>query len=113
MTLTGGNRHDVTRLLALVDAFPLVRGVCRRPRLRPDYLYADRGYDYDIYRRALRERGIVPPIARRGVVYGSGLGRIRWVVERSFSWCTSSIGGGSVTRCGLICTWVCCSWRAL
>ena len=85
VTLTGGNRHDVTQLLPLVEAFPTVRGVRGRPRLRPDYLYADRGYDYDVYRRALRDRGIVPRIAHRGVVLGSGLGRTRWVVERSFS----------------------------
>jgi transposase len=49
-------------------------------------LLADRGYDFDRYRRALRSRGICPQIARRGVVHGSGLGRLRWVVERSLSW---------------------------
>ena len=37
-------------------------------------------------RRALRDRSIVPRIARRGAVRGSSLGRTRWVVERSFSW---------------------------
>ena len=25
-------------------------------------------------------------IARRGVVHGSGLGKVRWVVERAFAW---------------------------
>ena len=49
-------------------------------------LVADRGYDFDRYRRALRSRGIRPQIARRGVMHGSGLGRLRWVVERSLSW---------------------------
>lgn len=34
----------------------------------------------------LRERGIRPRIARRGVAHGSGLGKIRWVVERGFAW---------------------------
>ena len=86
MTLTGGNRHDVTQLLPLVDAFPTVRGVRGRPRLHPRYLYADRGYDFDVYRRALRDRGITPRIARRGIAHGSGLGRVRWVVERTFAW---------------------------
>lgn len=74
------------RLLPLVDAFPTVRGVRGRPRLRPDYVYADRGYDFDVYRRALRARGIVPRIARRGIAHGSGLGARRWVVERTFAW---------------------------
>jgi transposase len=49
-------------------------------------LVADRGYDFDRYRRALRSWGIRPQIARRGVMHGSGLGRLRWVVERSLSW---------------------------
>lgn len=25
-------------------------------------------------------------IARRGVAHGSGLGKVRWVVERTFAW---------------------------
>lgn len=25
-------------------------------------------------------------IARRGVAHGSGLGKVRWVVERAFAW---------------------------
>jgi IS5 family transposase len=35
---------------------------------------ADRGYDHEKYRRALRRRGIKPVIARRGTDHGSGLG---------------------------------------
>jgi transposase len=31
-------------------------------------------------------RGITPRIACRGVAHGSGLGKQRWVVERSFAW---------------------------
>ena len=57
-----------------------------RPRRRPRRLFADRSYEYDIYRRQLRARGITPRIARRGVGHGSGPGRQRWVVERSFAW---------------------------
>jgi IS5 family transposase len=57
----------------------------RAPRRKPHELYADRGYDFDKYRRLLRERAVVPRIARRGVAYGSGLGKIRWVVERGFA----------------------------
>ncbi|GJF25013.1 hypothetical protein SHO565_55770 [Streptomyces sp. HO565] len=34
----------------------------------------------------LRARGIAPKIARRGVLHGSGLGKKRWVVERTFAW---------------------------
>ncbi|MFF4450009.1 IS5 family transposase [Streptomyces sp. NPDC001502] len=86
ITLTGGNRHDVTQLLPLLAAIPPIRGLRGRPRTRPRGLFADRGYDYDKYRRPLRRRGIKPLIARRGVAHGSGLGKTRWVVERTFAW---------------------------
>jgi transposase len=65
---------------------PSVRGTVGRPRRRPDQLVADRGYDYTGYRRQLRQRGIKPVIARRSTEHGSGLGRYRWVVERTLSW---------------------------
>ncbi|MHA3946252.1 IS5 family transposase [Cellulomonas bogoriensis] len=86
VTLTGGNRHDVTQLLPLVDTLPRIRGLVGRPRQKPRHLYADRGYDFDKYRRELRRRGITSHIARRGVAHGSGLGKKRWVVERGFAW---------------------------
>ncbi len=86
MSLTGGNRNDVTQLLPLLDKIPAVAGVVGRPRHRPDALFADRGYDHDKYRRLLWRRGIRPVIARRGKPHGSGLGIFRYVVERTISW---------------------------
>ena len=85
-TLTGGNRNDITQLLALLDRVPHVRGRTGRPRHRPDSVVADRGYDHDKYRRLVWQRGIKPVIARRQTQHGSGLGRERWVVERTFAW---------------------------
>ncbi len=84
--LTGGNRNDVTQLLPLLDAIPPIRGLRGRPKRRPRIVFADRGYDHDKYRRLLRRRRITPKIARRGDAHGSGLGKQRWVVERTFSW---------------------------
>lgn len=84
--LTGGNRPDVTQLKPLLDAVPPIRGRVGRPRRKRRVLVADRGYDFDKYRRRLRARGIRPMIARRGVVHGSGLGRWRWMVERTLAW---------------------------
>ncbi|MDN3250558.1 IS5 family transposase [Streptomyces sp. ZSW22] len=84
--LTGGNRNDVTQLLPLLDAIPPVRGRVGHPRRKPDSLFADRGYDHDIYRGQVRARGIVPAIARRGTLHGTGLGTYRWVVERTVAW---------------------------
>src|SRR5206468_1886240 len=85
-TLTGGNRNDVTQLEALLDRVPVVRGRPGRPRHRPRTLLADRGYDHDKYRRLVWKRGIKPIIARRQTEHGSGLGKQRWVVERTFAW---------------------------
>ncbi|GAA0703255.1 hypothetical protein GCM10010193_67650 [Kitasatospora atroaurantiaca] len=72
--------------MALLDAVQPIRGLRGRPRRRPRRLYADRGYDFDRYRRLLWKRGVKPLIARRGVAHGSGLGKVRWVVERAFAW---------------------------
>ena len=84
-TLTGGNRHDVTQLLPLVEAVPPVRGRRGRPRRRPATLYADRAYDYDKHRDRVRNKGIRPEFARRGTDHGSGLGIYRWVAEQAIA----------------------------
>jgi transposase len=73
-------------VIPLLDAVPAVAGAAGRPRRGPDCLIADRGYDHDKYRRLIRSRGIRPIIARRQTEHGSGLGRYRWVVERTFAW---------------------------
>jgi transposase len=85
-TLTRGNRNDVTQLLELLDRVPPVRGRIGRPRRRPQTLIADRGYDHDKYRRLVWQRGVKPIIARRQIEHDSGLGRHRWLVERTFAW---------------------------
>ncbi|WP_406444596.1 transposase [Streptomyces sp. NBC_00631] len=86
VSLTGGNRNDVTQLLPLVDKIPAVAGTVGRPMHRPDALLADRGYDHDKYRRLLWQRGIRPVIAERGQPHGTGLGIFRYVVERTIAW---------------------------
>jgi transposase len=81
ISLTGGNRNDVTQLLPLIDAVRPIRGRVGRPRKRPKRLIADRGYDHGKYRRELWKRGIKPVIGRRATEHASGLGKQRWVVE--------------------------------
>jgi transposase len=65
---------------------PAVRGRVGRPRRRPERLTADRAYDHKPQRRELRRHGIRAEIARRNSAHGSGLGRYRWVIERTFAW---------------------------
>ena len=83
---TAANRHVVTQLLDLVNNVPAIAGKPGPPCYRFAELYADRAYDSEPDREALREVGIEPHIAKRYTEHGSGLGVFRWVVERTFSW---------------------------
>jgi transposase len=84
--VTGGNRNDITQLVPLVERIPAVAGLPGAPRRRPERLSADRAYDHRPQQRELRRLGITPEIAKRKAEHGSGLGRVRWVVERTFAW---------------------------
>lgn len=83
---TAANCHDVTQLLELVNDVPAIKGKVGAPRYRFDELYADRAYDSEPHRAALREVGTTPMIPKRRSDHGSGLGTIRWAVERTISW---------------------------
>jgi IS5 family transposase len=83
---SAANVHDSKMLEATVDAIPAIKGRRGRPRKRPVKLHADKGYDYPRCRQALRKRGILPRIARKGIESRERLGRHRWVVERTLSW---------------------------
>lgn len=72
--------------MPLIDAVPPIRGLVGHPRRKQDSLVADRGYDHVIYRDQVRQRRIVPAIARRGTLHGTVLGTYPWVVERGFVW---------------------------
>jgi transposase len=56
--LTGGNVHDSPMFAQLLSALRVARSGTGRPRTRPDYLLADKGYSSRANRRMLRERGI-------------------------------------------------------
>ena len=86
MILTGANRHDVTQLLPLVDAIPPIAGVRGAPKRKPALIQADRAYHSGPLRETLAEKGIDTEIAQRGAPHGSGLGKTRWVVERTIAW---------------------------
>ena len=86
VAVSGANTHDMNALKPLVHAIPDVRSPRGPRRSRPAKLHADKGYDYDELRGWLRNRNIVPCIARIGVESSARLGRYRWRVERSFSW---------------------------
>jgi transposase len=84
--LTAANRPDASELLNLVEAIPPVRGKPGAPRRRPEKVLGDRGYHANRALEELHARGIETQIARQHTGHGSGLGRQRWVVERTISW---------------------------
>jgi transposase len=84
--VTGANRHDVLQIIPLVVNMPHIRGKVGHPIEKPKRVQADRAYDDSSVRALLRWLGIEPVIAGRNTEHGSGLGRSRWVVERTISW---------------------------
>jgi transposase len=82
----GANASDHRQIIPLALDFPRVGGKPGRPKELPDALYADRGYDSEATRWLLSWLGIEPHIAKRKTPHGSGLGKVRWVVERTISW---------------------------
>lgn len=89
MLLTGANRHDMTRLAALLDAAVVVP-----TPTEPPHLALARGYDYPECRDAATARGDVPHIppktsAERPLPPPGHPDRHpprRWVVEVAHSW---------------------------
>src|SRR5829696_1830201 len=96
VVLTAGQRHDTTRLEAVLDAVRVPRpGGRGRPGKRPDRVNGDNGYSYERCRRVLRRRGIPHVIPERDdrrarreqrpgrmTAFDRGAGRRRNVVER-------------------------------
>lgn len=82
---TGANEHDSTTLLPLVIDIPSVAGRVGRPKRKPDALMADKGFDSQHLRALIRWLGIEPLIPRRGDQQ-CGLGKMRWIIERTLSW---------------------------
>jgi transposase len=73
-------------LVAVVEAIPPVRGKRGRPKRSPARVVADRGYQWQAASDQLRRKRIEPLIAKQRTAHGSGLGKQRWVVERTLSW---------------------------
>jgi transposase len=84
--ISAANRNDHLELEAVVDGVVPVKGPVGRPRRRPRKLHADKGYDYPSCRKALRRRGIIARIARKGIESPKKLGRHRYVIERTLEW---------------------------
>jgi transposase len=85
-TVTAANVNEVTQVFAVLDAMPAVGGKPGPKRRQPERLQGDRGYDSEPVRQRLRGMGIIPVLAERHTEHGTGLGVLRWFVERTNSW---------------------------
>jgi len=84
--VTAANVNDGTPLVKLLDAIPPLQGKRGRPRRRPEQAQGDRAYGSAKNQNELRARGIKPVLAKPRTEHGSGLGKTRWVVERTLAW---------------------------
>jgi transposase len=83
---TPANAPDAAVLAEMADRIEPIKRPRGRPRQRPDKLHTDKAYDHAKHRQTLRDRGITPRIARKGIDATQHLGRHRWVVERTLAW---------------------------
>jgi len=83
---TPANHRDDKPTLPMLQSIPVIRGHVGRPRIKPGALYGDRGYGFKHVIAAVAALGVIAKLARRGSEHGSGLGKVRYVVERTFAW---------------------------
>jgi transposase len=86
VTTTKANCADCTQLIPLLNALPEIPRKRGNKHRYPKRMYGDRAYDDQKLRRACWARGIEPFLPKKRTKHGSGLGKIRWVVERTLSW---------------------------
>jgi transposase len=84
-TVTAANVNEVTQVFDVLASMPPVGGKPGPKRQKPERLQGDQGYDCEAVRQLLRWLGITPILPERGSDE-SGLGALRWFVERTIAW---------------------------
>jgi transposase len=85
-TVTAANVNEVTEVFRVLTDMPPVGGKPGPKRQKPERLQGDEAYHSGPVRWLLRWLGVTPVLAERGREHGSGLGKLRWYVERTISW---------------------------
>src|SRR5207249_2598908 len=83
------NVPDGSMAMALLDGLPALHGRWGRPRLRPRELVGDAAYGSLANQVRCAVRNVIPVLAAPRQPHGSGLGRVRYVVERTLAWFSS------------------------
>jgi transposase len=83
---TPANVRDEQPLLEMIAHLPAVQGPRGRPRQKPGAVVGDRGYGFAHTINAIIALKILSMLAPRGSEHGSGLGKVRYVIERTHVW---------------------------
>lgn len=83
---TPANVNDAQMAMPLIDQMPRIAGPRGRPRKKPATVLGDRAYGTAANVKGCQQRGIVSLLAQPRTPHDSGLGTIRYVVERTLAW---------------------------
>lgn len=84
---TPANVPDQTPFVDMLDTLPPVRMSVGRPRYKPGAAMGDAAYGTAAVIAEVVQRRIQPLLAARNrKEHGSGLGKVRFVIERTMSW---------------------------
>lgn len=86
VVVTAANVHDSQPALILVDRVPSVTTQERRRRRPLRVLLGDKAYGTPHNHRGCARRGIISMLAAPRQMAWTGLGMIRYVVERTLAW---------------------------
>jgi transposase len=86
LTTTPANVRDEVPFIEMLDTLPPIRMPSGQLRYRPDAAVGDRGFGFPWIIAQVVQRRIKSLLAERGSPHGSGLGKVRYVVERTISW---------------------------
>ena len=80
------NQRDEELVEPMLKQFPPLRGRDGKVRRKPKALQGDRGYGFPHIIRLLVRLVIASLLPVRGSPHGSGLGKTRYVIERTMAW---------------------------
>jgi len=83
---TAANVRDEVPAVEMLESMSPVKQPRGRPRRKPRELIGDRGYGFPWIIAAIVLMGIGSLLCLRGSPHGSGLGKRRYVIERTMSW---------------------------
>jgi hypothetical protein len=80
------NQREEQLVLSLLETRPRIVDNWGKIYDRPQVLQGDRGYGFPWTISLLEQMGIRSLLAPRGSEHGSGLGKTRFVIERTMAW---------------------------